>query len=406
MAKWTNWSGRQEAAPLRTLRPASEADFVAAVGLARSEGWSVRAVGASHSHSRVAAPDGLLVETDGWQGVDARSAAADSGTGEVTATIRSGSRIYQLGEPLYQRGLALINQGDIDKQSIAGAVSTGTHGTGPDLQNLSNAVVGLRMVLGSGDVVACDELTEPELFAVGRHSLGGVGLLTEVDLRVRPRYVLHERQWFAPPTEIMPDIDRLVSATRHFEFFWVPERDLCACKSLDEQADGADGPAPGSESPEPEILAKRERRGWSHRIISSIRDDKHTEMEYAVPADLGPACFTELRDMILARFPDLAWPLEYRTLAEDDLMISVASGRPTVAISAHQDVVLDDRPLFEACEEIFRRYDGRPHWGKVHYQSATELAELYPAYRRWWEIRDRYDPDEVFVSRDLALLRP
>ena len=409
MARWENWSGRQTADPTRVLRPASVADFVAAVDLARAEGWTVRAVGASHSHSRVAAPDGLLLETDGWQGV-APEPDGDPG-GDPTARVRAGTRIFQIGEPLYQRGLGLINQGDIDKQSIAGAIATGTHGTGVELRNFSSSVVGLELVLADGQVVTCDPDHERDLFDVARHSLGAVGLVTEVDLRVRPRYRLHEREWFAPPDEIMPDIDRLVGATRHFEFFWVPNRDLCAAKSLDELPagdDGDDGAAggPDGESPEPEVVAKRERRGWSHRIISSIREDKHTEMEYGVPAEAGPACFAELREMILSRFGDLTWPLEYRTLAADDLPISVAGGRPTVTISAHQDITVDDRPLFEACEEIFRRYEGRPHWGKVHYQSGRELAELYPGYRRWWELRDRYDPDEMFVTRDLAALRP
>lgn len=306
--------------------------------------------------------------------------------------------------PLHRLGLGLINQGDIDRQSIAGAISTGTHGTGPGLGSFSTAVVGLRIVLADGTVVNCSDGEEPELFTVARHSLGAVGLLTEVTLQVRERYRLEERQWIASPEEVFADIDRLIGATRHFEFFWVPDRDLCACKSLDELPAR---PQPSDEEIEPVVdVAKRVRHGWSHQIISSIRDDRHTEMEYAVPAEMGPACFAELRDMIHTDFPDLAWPLEYRTVAADDLMISAARGRPTVTISAHQDISLDDRPLFTACEEIFRRYDGRPHWGKVHYQTGDELAALHPQYRRWWELRDRFDPRGLFVTADLARLRP
>lgn len=413
-AKWENWSGRQTATPTRVLAPDSQAGFVDAVHQARDHGWTIRAVGASHSHSRIAAPDGLLVATDQWQGVvdqwqgvvEQTEDTAHRPADEIhVITARAGTRIFQFGEPLYQRGLALINQGDIDKQSIAGAISTGTHGTGPTLGNISTAVAAVRVVLNTGDVVHCDAATEPDLFEVARHSLGGVGLVTEVDLRVRPRYMLDERQWIATIDEVMPHIDRLVADTRHFEFFWVPDRDLFACKSLTEVDSLAEVPTDGP-SPEPEQLAKRARRGWSHKIISSIRDDKHTEMEYSVPAELGPACFEELRDMVLSRFPELQWPLEYRTVAADDLMISAASNRPTVTISAHQDITLDDRPLFTACEEIFRRYEGRPHWGKVHYQTGAELADLYPRFQQWWEIRDRYDSDEMFVTADLRQLRP
>jgi FAD/FMN-containing dehydrogenase len=153
-------------------------------------------------------------------------------------------------------------------------------------------------------------------------------------------------------------------------------------------------------------VAKRERRGWSHQIISSIRDDLHTEMEYAVPAERGPACFAEVRELIGRDFPDLRWPVEYRTLAADDQLISVARDRPTVTISVHQDISLDDRPLFEACEAVFLAHGGRPHWGKVHYRSGTELADLHPGYRRWWDLRDHWDPTERFVTEDLAALRP
>ncbi len=406
---WHNWSGRQRAEPTAVVRPTDEAGLVEAVERARANGWSVRAVGASHSHSRVAAPDGLLVDTDGWQGLEPDPIVATNDDGGAIVSVRAGTRIHQLGEPLHRLGLGLVNQGDIDRQSVAGATATGTHGTGPALQNITAAVAAVRLVTADGEVVRCDPTSEPDLFEVARHSLGGVGLVTGIELRVRERYRLHERQWFAPPGEIMGDVDRLIGATRHFEFFWVPERDLCACKSLDEVAPGADpsalDPADGPIA-DVEEVAKRERRGWSHQIISSIRDDRHTEMEYGVPAEAGPACFEEVRQLILDRFPDLAWPVEYRTLAADDQLIGVASGRPTVTISVHQDIALDDRPLFEACEEVFRRHDGRPHWGKAHYRTGPELAELHAGYRRWWELRDRYDPDGRFVTADLEALRP
>lgn len=401
---WSNWSGRQTATPTVVLNPSGEDDFVAAVEQARRQGLNVRAVGASHSHSRVAAPDGLLVETDGWTGV---TAAGTDDHGRPVATIRGGSRIHQIGEPLYRLGLGLINQGDIDRQSIAGAIATGTHGTGPDLASFSTAVVGVRIVLADGQLVWCSTTEEPDLFAVARHSLGAVGLITSVDLAVRARYRLRERQWVAQWDDVMPHIRQHVGATRHFEFFWVPGRDLFACKSLEEvPADDDQLDEPSEHSPEPEVISKRERLGWSHRILPSERNDLHTEMEYAVPAEDGPECFNQLRDMIRSDFPELAWPVEYRTLAADDLLISAARSRPTVTISVHQDVSIDDQPLFSAAEEIFDRFDGRPHWGKVHYRTGSELARLHPGYETWWELRDRYDPDEMFVNSYLATLRP
>lgn len=391
MPRWSNWSGRQTAAPVRIVRPTTEAGFVDAVRDAGAAGLTVRAVGASHSHSRVAAPDGgLLVDTDGWQGVITLDETATCGT------VRSGTRIFQLGAPLHAAGLALRNQGDIDRQSVAGAIATGTHGTGVALQNLSASVTGVRVVLASGDVVDCDAAVEPDLFEVARHSLGGVGLVTTVRLALRDAYRLHEVEWREEPASVVDRIDELTGATRHFEFFWMPQIDRCACKSLAE-TDAPSDPLPHR---------PYERIGWSHEIISSIRDVKHTEMEYSVPAERGPTCFMELRELVLTRFGELQWPLEYRTLAPDDVWISTARDRPTVTISAHQDIALDDRPLFEACEEVFARHHGRPHWGKVHGRSGAELVALHRRYRDWWAVRDRYDPDERFVTAHLRALRP
>jgi len=390
MTTWSNWSGRQTDTPQRILTPSSEREIANAVAAASADGLPIRAVGASHSHSRIAATNGVLLNLDEWTGLDRVDTAA------MTATMRSGTRIYQLGEPLHEHGVALMNQGDIDRQSVAGATSTGTHGTGPHLQNLSRSVVAARVVLGSGDIVVCDADATPDLFEIVRHSLGAVGLITELTMAVRPAYRLHETLWKEDPDAVFGRIDELVSATRHFEFFWMPQGDFCACKSL------AETEAEVNDLPD----AKLQRIGWSHDIISSTRNDLHTEMEYAVPAESGPACFNEVREMILRDFPDLQWPLEYRTVASDDLWISAASGRATVTISAHQDIALDDRPLFEACEAIFRRYDGRPHWGKQHYQTGAELAALYPRYQEWWDVRDRHDPDGAFVTDYLGSLRP
>ena len=176
MAEWSNWSGRQTDSPVAIVAPTSESDIVEAVAAAAITEMPVRAVGASHSHSRIAATNGMLLTLDGWQGIEAVDTEAQ------TARIRSGTRIFQLGEPLLEHGLAIRNQGDIDRQSVAGATSTGTHGTGPSLQNLSASVEGARIVLASGDVVDCSPAATPELFEIVRHSLGAVGLITELTL--------------------------------------------------------------------------------------------------------------------------------------------------------------------------------------------------------------------------------
>ena len=361
MATWTNWSGRQTASPVRIIDAASEAHLVEAVTTADQLGVPVRAVGASHSHSRVAATDGVIVTTDGWQGVVSTDPAARS------AVLRSGTRLFQLGEPLLDAGLALRNQGDIDTQAIAGAIATGTHGTGPTLQNLSASVEAVRLVLASGEIATCSALDEPELFEIARHSLGGVGLVSEVQLGVRDAYRLHERQWRIPGEEVLDQFDELIAATRHFEFFWYPQGDWCGAKALAE-TDAHVDPMPNN---------KWEYVDWSWKVLRSVRDERHTEMEYGVPAERGPACFAEIRELVLSRFPDV-WPVEYRTLGQDDLWISVASGRPTVTISVHQDISLDDQELSSPP----RRCSAATTAGRIGARSTTAPAQSWPSSTR------------------------
>jgi FAD/FMN-containing dehydrogenase len=223
-----------------------------------------------------------------------------------------------------------------------------------------------------------------------------VGVVTQLRLSVRDAYRLKERMWLEEVDAVLERLSDLTTATRHFEFFWMPGSARAACKALDETDEAAVYP-----------LAKEgERLAWSYDVLANDRPDKHTEMEYSVPAEAGPACIRELRELISREFPKLAWPLEYRTLAADDVWLSTAHGRPTVTISVHQGVDQEDEPLFRACEGIFRRYDGRPHWGKVHYLEGDELAECHPRWHDWWRVRDRFDPDDRFLNSFLERLRP
>jgi len=387
---WRNWSGRVRAEPTEIARVADEAGVIAAVQRAARAGVPLRCLGAGHSHAPLAATSGLLLDTQDLAGV----VRVDAERG--TATLRGGTRISALGAPLRDAGVALHNQGDIDRQSIAGAVATGTHGTGRELQNLSAGVVAARVVLASGDVVSCDAQREPELFELARLSLGAVGVISELTLSVRPAYKLAERMWLEPLDEVLARVDELARATRHFEFFWMPGGERAACKALAET----------DAEPVYPLASEGARCAWSYEVLANERNDKHTEMEYSVPVARGPACFAALRARIARDFPELHWPLEYRTLAADDLWLSTASGRATATISVHQGVELPDAPLFRACEEIFAAHDGRPHWGKVHYRSGKELEGLYPRWRDWWRARDRYDPQELFLNPYLSSLRP
>lgn len=390
MPSWSNWSGRQRAKPQRLHFARSEEDVAAAVREAANAGLGVRAAGAGHSHAPLVPGAGVILDVSGLAGV----VATDPGRQRVRAW--AGTPIHALGRPLHDAGLALINQGDIDRQTIAGACATGTHGTGLTLKNLSSAVAGLRLVTAAGEVVECNREHRVDLWQAARLNLGALGIVTQVVLDVRDAYRLRERSFSEPLESLLPRLGELERASRHFEFFWYPRDDTARAKAIDE----TDAPASYP------LAREGERCAWSYEVLPNHRPHLHTEMEYGLPAETGADCLREVRALIRSRFPELRWPVEYRTLAADDVWLSPAYQRPTVTISVHQDIREDERPYFAGCEKIFLKHGGRPHWGKVHYLDAEALAAAHPAWSDWWKIRDRMDPAGVFLNDYLKELRP
>ena len=390
MASWKNWSGRQRSKPAALHFVRSEADTAAIVRDAVASQRSIRVAGAGHSHAPLVLSDGVIVDASGLAGVVSTDAAAKR------AWVWSGTRIYALGRALHDQGLGLRNQGDIDRQAIAGAVATGTHGTGRTLQNLTSSVTGIRLIAASGDIVECSARQNADLFRAARLNLGAFGVVTQLQLQLADAYRLQERGWSEPYETLMPKLDALIEQTRHFEFFWYPHTDLAVAKATDTT----------TSAPVYPLAEEGSRCAWSYEVLSNHRPTLHTEMEYSVPAEDGPACMHEIRALIRKQFPDLKWPVEYRTLASDDVWLSTAYERPTVTISVHQDVAVDDEPYFRACEEIFDAYAGRPHWGKVNYLDGAALAERHPRWREWWKARDAIDPNGAFLNDYLRSVRP
>lgn len=391
---WQNWSGGIIATPRAVAAPTSEAALIDAVVAANRARTELRVAGTGHSFVPLCATTGMLVTLDSLQGVVAADTAGER------ATVWAGSKIHQLGEPLLATGLAMANMGDIDRQAIAGAVSTGTHGTGRTLGNISTQVVGLRLVLASGESVDSSPEVEPEIFNAARVSLGLVGVLSRITLRLLPAYRLHERTWLATFDDCMAQLDDLIAANRHFEYFWVPGEDTCAMKALNP----TDLPIGTALAPAPPATGRLtryvqpERVDWSYRIFPSERNNRFNEMEFAVPAASGPDCVREIRELMRRRHPDVAWPIEYRTLRADDIPLSPAQGRDTVTISIHQGAELPYRDFFADAEAIFRNHRGRPHWGKIHWHAARELRDLYPQWGHFLTIRERLDPERRFVN--------
>ena len=389
---WTNWSGGVTAEVRRLAAPTREGELQAVVREASASGLSVRVAGTGHSFTPVVATDGVIVSLDGVQGL----VSADPAT--CGATLWGGTKLHHGTHLLWEAGLGLANQGDVDVQSVAGAIGTGTHGTGPSYGNIPSRLEGIRLVTADGEVRELTNERDPEELRAVRVSLGMLGITSQATIRCLPRYALHERRWRKLSDECLDELAANIAANDHYEFFWYPLNDETESKALNPVAD-----EPMEEEPPP-LEGPGERVGWSHRIYPSERTFKFNEMEYSVPAEAGPACFRDIRELMRTEFPKWAWPVEYRTLAADDAMLSPAYRRETVTISVHQDARRTYEEEFRACEAVFRKYEGRPHWGKIHWQSREDLRALYPEFERFVEVRRRFDPEGRFLSPDLRAL--
>jgi FAD/FMN-containing dehydrogenase len=387
---WTNWSGSVKFSPQSIAGPTDEQAIVDLVRQAAKSNQTVRVAGSGHSFVPVCESDGALLTLDGLTGMVSSDRAAK------TATFWSGTKIYEMGDPLREVGLAMENLGDIDRQAIAGAVSTGTHGTGKGIGSISTQVIGVRLVTGDGDTIDCSMKENPDILRAAQVALGSLGVITQVTMQCMPAYNLHEKQWEAPFEACMENLDQHIADNRHFEFFWRPQRDVCSMKSLN----------PTEQAPSDLPDREGERIHMSHRIFPSERNNKFNEIEFAVPEENGVACLREIRELMLNKHTDITWPLEYRTLAADNTLIGPPSGRETIAISAHQANTKSQQAFFADVEAIFRNHHGRPHWGKMHTHSADELAKLYPHWDQFHDIRRRLDPAGRFLNGYLRQIFP
>ena len=385
---WTNWSGAITSTPRRIVRPRSEDELAAAVAESSRRGETVRVAGSGHSFVPLCdASGGTLVSLENLAGVVARRCGARGRPrcGPGRASSSSASRCVP-------RVSAMTTMGDIDRQAIAGAIATGTHGTGWSVQSISNQAVGLRIVTAGGVVRELDLGRDGDAMRAARVSLGALGVVSQVRLKLVPAFRLHEHTWFEAPDECMARLDERIHATRHFEFFWMPVKDACFMKTLD----------PTERDVDPMPDQKGERIDWSDRVFPSERNVKFIEIEFSMAAEHGPACFAELRALMLGRYKGVVeWPLEYRTVAPDDVYLSPAHGRQTVSISAHQGAELPHQPFFRDVEAIFRAHGARPHWGKWHSHEAAELRALYPRWEDFQRVRREMDPRGVFLNEYL-----
>jgi L-gulonolactone oxidase len=384
----------------------------------------VRAVGAGHSFTDIACTDGVLVDMSGM----GRLLRADPATGLVT--VEAGVKLHALGPLLAGYGLALENQGDIDRQALAGALATATHGTGLRLPNLSAPVVGIRLVLASGRVAELTAESDPESLLAARVSIGSLGIVSTVTLRCVPLYTLHRRDRPLPLRETLERLDEQVEGNDHFEFFVWPYARTALTRTT-ARSDAAPTPSAiaawrrrlqedvvenfvlglvcrtGRLLPRatPRLnrlisaaLSEAEVRDRAYKVYASKRSVRFTESEYAIPRARGREAIDRVLQLVERRRLPILFPLEVRFAAADDAFLSTAYGRETCYIAVHQYKGMEFESYFRGVETIMDEYGGRPHWGKRHYQTAATLRDRYPAWDRFQAVRARLDPGGTFTN--------
>jgi FAD/FMN-containing dehydrogenase len=389
--EFVNWSGSLRFRPYARLWPATEAAISAFVRDAVAHSRVVRVMGSGHSSSPLVHTPDMLLSLRDLRGL------IDYDLQHSQATVGAGTQLHDLGIILHGVGLGMQNLGDVDTQTIGGVISTGTHGSGRKLQNISATLVGVRLITGTGEVVEWSVEQQPALIHAARVSLGLLGVFTGLRLQLQPTYRLRRREYCAGVDDCMEHLDELADTHRNFDFYWYPRRDEVKLRTLN----------PPDIEPPPLPFARciKEEVGFSHAIIARERQLKFEELEYFIPAEAGPACFREVRRRILDRHRQhVGWRVLYRLIAQDDAYLSPVHNRDSVAISVHQNASLAYQAYFEDIEPIMRSYGGRPHWGKRHSLHGEVLAQLYPHWSDFMQLRRRLDPHNVFLSEPLAHL--
>jgi L-gulonolactone oxidase len=426
---WRNWAGTATAEPLTAIRPRDRTEITGALVDAQRRGRKVRPLGSGHSFTEVGSPDAAVaLDLSAWTGIE----RADPGTGLVD--VRAGTPLRQLNQELAERGLAMTNLGDIDRQTLAGALATGTHGTGAAFGGLATQVEALEIALADGSVRRCDAEQNPELFQAARVGLGALGVITSVTLRCVPAFGLAADERSAPLDSVLERFDELVEQHDHLEFYWFPHGSRALVKANDRLPAGSDprplGPVrrfaeyevvenwafgalcrTGRQLPRlVPALTRLAGRAWSARSYSDRSDRvfvtgravRFVECEYAVPLAELPAVLRELRSAVERLERPVMFPVEVRVAAADDIWLSTAHQRATAYIAVHQYSGMPYREWFDAFEAITRAAGGRPHWGKLHRCAASALRASYPRFDDFLRVRADVDPERTFTNRYLA----
>jgi L-gulono-1,4-lactone dehydrogenase len=420
--RWQNWAGNQAAAPQRVITPHSAGEVAEAVTAAARDGLTVRMTGSGHSFTPVAVTTGVMLRPGGLRAIR----SVDEAAGEVT--VEAGGRLRELNEYLHANGLALANMGDIQEQTVAGSIQTGTHGTGRDLGGIAAQVTALELVLADGSIVTCSADHAPELFQAARIGLGALGVLTAVTFRVVPAFLLTAREEPMGWAEVIARLDELSGGNEHFEFYWFPHTDGCLTKR-NNRSEGPARPLPrwrhqlddeflsntlfgatcrlGQRYPAiiPAIngvagkaLSARTYTDAAYRVFTSPRRVRFKEQEYAIPREHLAGALTEIRGLFARHDWRISFPIEVRVAPGDDIWLSTAYGRSTAYIAIHVFHTAPHQEYFREVEAVMTALGGRPHWGKLHTRDADYLRGAYPRFADFATLRDELDPARRFAN--------
>lgn len=417
---WRNWGRNQRCSPAAVEAPESVLEVAEAVRRAAAAGQTVKAVGAGHSFTDIACTDGRQLHLERLD----RFLAVDDDAG--TVTVEAGIPLWKLNEELARRGLALANLGDIDRQTISGAIATATHGGGARFGGLATFVEGMELVTADGSLLRCSAAEEPEVFACARVSLGALGVVTALTLRCVPAFRLHSLERPTTLEAMLADFDTVVDGNEHIDLYWWPHTEVATVKVNNRTDEPVRRKSPfktwrdeillsnyvfgalaklGKLRPHsiPDLmrttaksLGKTELVDESHRVLCNRRLVRFVEMEYAVPRAEAPKALLGIRDLIEGEGLRIDFPIELRVAADDDIPLSTAQGRETAYLAVHLSSGTPFETYFRGVEAIMDDLGGRPHWGKMHFQSAATLAPRYPEWDRFRSVRARLDPDGRF----------
>jgi FAD-linked oxidoreductase len=424
MTTWRNWAGIESVEPARVLTPGSTDEVAAAVKDAVRDGLTVKAIGSGHSFTGAAVAPGVQLRPEGMEGV----VEIDLESGLVT--VEAGIPLHRLNPILTEHRLAMETLGDIDRQTVAGATATGTHGSSRLFGGISTQIRGLELVLADGSVVTCSPTERPRLFEAARISVGALGIVTRVTLQCVPLYALHAVDAKLPIDETLERIPELVEANDHVEFFWFPHTDTALTRRFTRLPDdvplkpmrrlttyvderlvtnvgfeamlrfGTRFPQriPGITRFVTGAVSDREFTDLAPNVYASHRDVRFREGEYAVPREAVTDVLRELRAWVDTHDEPVSFPFEVRFVKADDIWLSPAHQRDVAYIAFHQYHRMPHTRFFTACEDILGAADGRPHWGKLHRLGAADLAQRLPRHADFVALRDELDPSGVFAN--------